>query len=371
MERPGEARLERRPAVRPRRVRHEGRARGDDGRRQAGTRARVCGATSSSRPSSTRRSAASAPTALVRAWRADGAIVAEPTDEQLCVAHKGFVAFEVVTHGRASHGSRPDLGVDAIARMGRVLAAIDELDRALAERGGASARRPRVGPRVADRGRAGVLELSGRVQGSRPSAGRFPASLPTRSSASSTPSWTASTDAELELTFSREPYEAAADEPFVATVHRHAGGRPRGRRVLGRLGAARRGRHPDGALRPARRGGARRRRVGRARVARAVRGPLHGRRRRLLLVTREASSSASTSARAPSRRSRSRRPARSSRAPSAATGSRRPGRAGPSRIPRTGGAPPRPRSRRSPSRRPRSASPARCTGSSCSTSRSR
>jgi acetylornithine deacetylase len=71
---------------------------------------------------------------FLQRWRADAAIVAEPTDERLCVAHRGWVAFDVETQGRAAHGSRPDLGVDAIARMGPVLVAIDEHDRELQAR---------------------------------------------------------------------------------------------------------------------------------------------------------------------------------------------------------------------------------------------
>jgi acetylornithine deacetylase len=69
--------------------------------------------------------------ALVRAWRADAAIVAEPTDERLCVAHRGWLAFDLETPGRAAHGSRPDLGDDAIAKMGPVLVRVAELDQAL------------------------------------------------------------------------------------------------------------------------------------------------------------------------------------------------------------------------------------------------
>src|SRR5439155_15501858 len=66
--------------------------------------------------------------AVVRGIEADAAIVCEPTEEQVCIAHKGFVAFELETRGVAAHGSRPDLGIDAIARMGRVLVGIEELD---------------------------------------------------------------------------------------------------------------------------------------------------------------------------------------------------------------------------------------------------
>jgi len=68
---------------------------------------------------------------LLRRWSADAAIVAEPTDERLCIAHRGWLAFDIETHGRAAHGSQPDLGVDAIAMMGRILVQIETLDRSL------------------------------------------------------------------------------------------------------------------------------------------------------------------------------------------------------------------------------------------------
>jgi acetylornithine deacetylase len=60
--------------------------------------------------------------------RFDAAIVTEPTDEQVAIAHKGFVGFEIETRGRAAHGSRPDLGEDAILAMAPVLAGLRELD---------------------------------------------------------------------------------------------------------------------------------------------------------------------------------------------------------------------------------------------------
>ena len=72
--------------------------------------------------------------ALLERWPADAAIVAEPTDERLCIAHRGWLAFDIETHGRAAHGSRPDLGIDAIAKMGAVLTAIEELDGTLQAR---------------------------------------------------------------------------------------------------------------------------------------------------------------------------------------------------------------------------------------------
>ena len=69
--------------------------------------------------------------AVLERFRADAAIVTEPTELRLCLAHKGFVWLEVETRGVAAHGSRPDIGVDAIGRMGRILTGIVNLDRRL------------------------------------------------------------------------------------------------------------------------------------------------------------------------------------------------------------------------------------------------
>jgi acetylornithine deacetylase len=69
--------------------------------------------------------------ALAPRFEANGAIVAEFTELKVILAHKGFVWLEVETKGTAAHGSRPDLGVDAIVKMGRVLAAIEQLDNTL------------------------------------------------------------------------------------------------------------------------------------------------------------------------------------------------------------------------------------------------
>jgi acetylornithine deacetylase len=69
--------------------------------------------------------------ALVARWRADAAVVTEPTDLQIATAHKGFEWVEITAHGRAAHGSRPHEGRDAILRMGRVLSRLEDLDRRL------------------------------------------------------------------------------------------------------------------------------------------------------------------------------------------------------------------------------------------------
>ena len=67
------------------------------------------------------------------AIRADAAIVTEPTELAVAIAHKGFVWAEIEVTGRAAHGSRPHLGVDAIVKAGPVLTALGELDGALGE----------------------------------------------------------------------------------------------------------------------------------------------------------------------------------------------------------------------------------------------
>lgn len=63
---------------------------------------------------------------LAAGWRADAAVVSEPTEHGLMLAHKGFVWAHVDIHGRAGHGSRPDLCVDAIVKAGHFLVALEK-----------------------------------------------------------------------------------------------------------------------------------------------------------------------------------------------------------------------------------------------------
>ena len=66
--------------------------------------------------------------------RADLAVVCEPTSLAVMPAHKGFVWIDVEFTGRSAHGSRPEVGIDAIRHAGRFLAQLDELDAELAAR---------------------------------------------------------------------------------------------------------------------------------------------------------------------------------------------------------------------------------------------
>jgi acetylornithine deacetylase len=72
--------------------------------------------------------------ALVKNWSADAAVITEPTGLKVAIGHKGFSWIEIVTEGRAAHGSRPAEGRDAIMRMGRVLKRLEELTQQLKTR---------------------------------------------------------------------------------------------------------------------------------------------------------------------------------------------------------------------------------------------
>jgi acetylornithine deacetylase len=149
---------------------------------------------------------------------ADAAIVVEPTELKVAVAHKGFVGFEIETHGVAAHGSRPQLGVDAIAKMGPVLVGLKALDERLV----AGARHPLVGP--------------GSIHASLIEGGQEFSSYPARCLLSgerrTIPGETVEQverelrelagDADLRLTVSREPFEVAGDDDFVQLVGRIA-----------------------------------------------------------------------------------------------------------------------------------------------------
>lgn len=66
--------------------------------------------------------------AVARAYRADAAIITEPSGLRLRIAHKGFVWAKIRTMGRAAHGSDFRAGVDAIFHMARVMTALEHLE---------------------------------------------------------------------------------------------------------------------------------------------------------------------------------------------------------------------------------------------------
>ncbi len=56
----------------------------------------------------------------------DLAVVGEPTRLRTAIAHKGVLRFRIRTEGVPAHGSRPELGVNAIYGMGHVLDALQK-----------------------------------------------------------------------------------------------------------------------------------------------------------------------------------------------------------------------------------------------------
>jgi acetylornithine deacetylase len=153
--------------------------------------------------------------------RADAAIVTEPTHGEIVIAHKGFVWSELTIRGRAAHGSRPDLGVDAIVAAAPVLARLGELDAALG-----AATHPLLG-----RGSVHASLISGGDELSTYPA-RCVLSLERR-----TLPGEASVEAEIDALLEgvdgssrtllvREPFAVSPDAEIVSLVRSAAGGAP-------------------------------------------------------------------------------------------------------------------------------------------------
>lgn len=78
---------------------------------------------------------------LMKNTKVDAAIIGEPTEFNILIAHKGFAWIDLVTHGFAAHGSAYKIGVDAIVKMGHVLIGLEALQSILLEE-----KHPLVGP---------------------------------------------------------------------------------------------------------------------------------------------------------------------------------------------------------------------------------
>jgi acetylornithine deacetylase len=164
---------------------------------------------------------------LIPRYRVDGAIVTEPTALNLCLAHKGFIWLEIETEGRAAHGSRFELGIDANMRMGRVLAALEPLERELRAR----PPHPLVGPpslhaallqggtglsTYADRCRLSMERRTVPGETRRQVEDELEAVLASLRDADRT------FRATLRTTLVREPFEVRADAPVVVAVREAA-----------------------------------------------------------------------------------------------------------------------------------------------------
>jgi acetylornithine deacetylase len=166
--------------------------------------------------------------AVLERFQTDAAIVAEPTWLELAIAHRGFVGFEIEVAGRAAHGSRPDRGLDAIVRMGRVLVGLEALDRRLQS----APAHPLLGTGSAH---ASVIE-GGQELSSYPERCILLGerrTLPGESAADVEGELAAILAAagrddprfraEVRIPFARDAYELPAADPFAELVGRHAG----------------------------------------------------------------------------------------------------------------------------------------------------
>jgi acetylornithine deacetylase len=157
--------------------------------------------------------------AVVERYRADAAIVTEPTELGVAVAHRGFAAFELEASGVAAHGSRPDLGVDAIRKMAPVLTRLDELDERL--RGGTA--HPLVGTASVH---ASLIEGGQELS-------TYPARCVLTGERRTIPGETreqverelreVAGDAELRMGIARDPFEVGQDEEIVRLVRDASG----------------------------------------------------------------------------------------------------------------------------------------------------
>ncbi len=59
-------------------------------------------------------------------FRANGAVVGEPTELRVIRAHKGVMRWWIVVNGKAAHSSKPHLGINAITKMAAIIQNIQE-----------------------------------------------------------------------------------------------------------------------------------------------------------------------------------------------------------------------------------------------------
>jgi acetylornithine deacetylase len=160
---------------------------------------------------------------IARGVRADAAIVTEPTRLAIMPAHLGFVWVDVITHGRAAHGSRWEIGVDAIRHAGLVLAELDRIDsEELPMRGHPLLGRPSVHASLIDGGTGMstypdrcVVRIERRtIPGETPAHVKAELEDACARVAHRRPKFRG----EVVVTFSQEPSDVAVDAPIVRAL---------------------------------------------------------------------------------------------------------------------------------------------------------
>ncbi|EGR49662.1 peptidase M20 [Trichoderma reesei QM6a] len=165
---------------------------------------------------------------LEAGWTADGAIVSEPTNMEILYAHKGFVWFDVDIQGLAAHGSRYDLGIDAISKAGYFLVELDKHASHLTAQSGDAVLGPgsihasliKGGEEVSSYPSRVQIQLERRtVNGETPETVRKELEEILDGLTKTVPNFTYS----LRTTFHRSPFKADLSHPFAKLVHKHVG----------------------------------------------------------------------------------------------------------------------------------------------------
>lgn len=63
-----------------------------------------------------------------RAIRPDYVVICEPSDNMICLGHKGKAQFLLTTHGVSAHGSAPEKGVNAVYAMAEIIQRVEALN---------------------------------------------------------------------------------------------------------------------------------------------------------------------------------------------------------------------------------------------------
>ncbi|HEY9228735.1 MAG TPA: ArgE/DapE family deacylase, partial [Gemmatimonadaceae bacterium] len=175
---------------------------------------------------------------VARGVRTDAAIVTEPTKLSIMPAHLGFVWADVTTHGRAAHGSRWEIGVDAIRHAGLFLAELDRIDAEdLPKRGHPLLGRPSVHASLIEGGTGMstypdrcVVRIERRtIPGETPGEVREELSTACAKIAAKR----ANFRADVNVTFSQEPSDVAVNAPVVQALERALGASNEAVRVEG------------------------------------------------------------------------------------------------------------------------------------------
>jgi acetylornithine deacetylase len=166
--------------------------------------------------------------AVLERVTADAAIITEPTELAIGIAHRGFAWIEIEVLGKAAHGSRPHLGVDAIFRTGPVIAALEAYSAELQD-----SAHPLLGPPLLHAsliaGGSEIATLPDRVLLSverRTIPGETPARVQAEIDAvldacrAADPALRAS----ARVTLARDPFKIDAADPFVDLVRAAAAG---------------------------------------------------------------------------------------------------------------------------------------------------